>query len=288
MNLKEILEKEKFKFEKKYGQNFISDTNLLVSIVNDCQITKDEQVLEIGPGAGTLTKEIAERSKCVISYEIDENLKSVLSKTLSDVPNSKIIFKDFMQTKEEEIIKEFNSFAEMLNLEKQNKLSVIANLPYYITTPIIFKLLEFDRIDKITIMVQKEVAERIIAKIGKDYGILSIMIDFFADAKITRIVNRQMFTPMPNVDSAIVFMKIRKDKFPNCDAKLFSKIVHSSFAMRRKTLTNNLMQGLNLKRVEVEMLLGEEKKALRAENLSTQDFVDLSIRYKLFLEENAR
>ena len=285
MNLKELLEKENFKFEKKYGQNFISDTNLLMSIVNDCQITKDEQVLEIGPGAGTLTKEIAKQSKCVISYEIDTNLENILKQSLQDVSNSKIIFKDFMQTNEDEIIKEFNNFSNELNLKSGEQFSVIANLPYYITTPIIFKLLDFNGVDTIAIMVQKEVAERIVAKKGKDYGILSIMIDFFANAKITRIVNRQMFTPAPNVDSAIVFIQIEKDKYPNCSKELFSKIVHTAFSMRRKTLANNLMNGLNLTRDEVENLLGEQRKNLRAETLCTQDFVNLTIDYENFLKK---
>ena len=283
MNLKELLEKENFKFEKKYGQNFISDTNLLISIVNDCQITKDEQVLEIGPGAGTLTKEIAKQSKCVISYEIDKNLEKILSQSLNSTANSKIIFKDFMQVSEEEILREFNTFSTSLNLKASNELSVIANLPYYITTPIIFKLLQFQSITKIAIMVQKEVAERIVAKKGKDYGILSIMIDFFANAKITRIVNRKMFTPAPNVDSAIVFIEVIKNKYPNCNKELFSKIVHLSFAMRRKTLANNLMVGLNLKREDVEKILGEELKNARAENLSTQEFVNLKNKYENFL-----
>ena len=285
MNLKELLEKENFKFEKKYGQNFISDTNLLISIVNDCQITKDEQVLEIGPGAGTLTKEIAKQSKCVISYEIDKNLEKILSQSLSSTANSKIIFKDWIQTNEDEIIKEFNDFSNELNLKGSEHFSVIANLPYYITTPIIFKLLDFNCVDKIAIMVQKEVAERIVAKKGKDYGILSIMIDFCANAKITRIVNRQMFTPAPNVDSAIVFLEIQKDKYPNCPKDLFSKIVHSAFAMRRKTLANNLMNGLNLNREEVQDLLGEERISLRAENLTTQDFADLTKKYQKFLKK---
>ena len=284
MNLKELLERENFKFEKKYGQNFISDTNLLISIVNDCQITKDEQVLEIGPGAGTLTKEIAKQSKCVISYEIDKNLENILNQSLSDIKNSKIIFKDFMQTNEEEITKEFNDFSNELNLKSGENFSVIANLPYYITTPIIFKLLDFNCVNKIAIMVQKEVAERIVAKKGKDYGILSIMIDFCANAKITRIVNRQMFTPAPNVDSAIVFLEIQKDKYPNCQKELFSKIVHSAFSMRRKTLANNLMNGLNLSREQVQNLLGEEYLSLRAENLSTLDFVNLTKRYEAFLK----
>ena len=186
-----------FNFKKKFGQNFLTDKNLLHAIVQDAEISQDDVVLEIGAGAGALTKELSLAAKKVFAYEVDQELKETL--LALQLKNVDFIFADFMK-------------ADLKEYDKFDGIKVVANLPYYITTPIIFKLIdEAKNLKSITIMVQKEVAERIVAqKGGKDYGILSVIMAFYGDAKITRIVKRQMFTPAPNVDSAVVNIKIKQ------------------------------------------------------------------------------
>ena len=216
-------------FKKKFGQNFISDKNLLSAICSDANIDGDCEVLEIGAGAGALTEEIAKNAKKVVSYEIDRDLQDHLLSL--NLPNTKFVFGDIMEFSTEEIEKNF-----------KDEYRIIANLPYYITTPIIFKFLnEARKLKSLTIMVQKEVAERMVAGVGeKDYGVLSIMIKFFGEAKITRIVSRKMFYPQPNVDSAVVKIEIKTEKFENIDKNKFYKFIQMVFSMRRKTLKNNL------------------------------------------------
>ena len=160
-------------------------------------------------------------------------------------------------------------------------------MPYYITTPLIFKFIEnTQRVKSITVMVQKEVADRLVAKSGKDYGIITIMLDFFGNVRITRNVSRKMFTPMPNVDSAVVNIQIVKNKY-DADKDMFSKIVHSSFAMRRKTILNNLSSGLNISKDEVVTILNNAKidPSARAEQLSTIDYVKLANAYNDFIRQ---
>ncbi|MBQ8748856.1 MAG: ribosomal RNA small subunit methyltransferase A [Clostridia bacterium] len=263
MEVTKILQANNFEFAKKFGQNFITDTNLLNAIVEDCNLNKNDEVLEIGTGAGTLTRAISQKAKRVVTFEIDNRLKDILKETLKDCTNVELNFADIMTINQDEIDSKF-----------ENGYSLIANLPYYITTPIIFKFLESKNLKSLNIMVQKEVAERICATSGKDYGILSIMIDFYGNAKIKRIVKRNMFTPPPNVDSAIVSIEINQ-KY-DCNKELFSQIVHKSFAMRRKTLFNNLKQGFNLNKEQLDFLLKDYKQGVRAEELSTQDFVNLT------------
>lgn len=266
MDFNKIIKEENFDFKKKFGQNFITDKNLLQAIVQDCNINKNDDVLEIGPGAGTLTSFIAEQANKVLCYEVDNKLQPVLEKTLANVHNVEIVFKDIMQVDENEIINKLG-----------NHYKIVANLPYYITTPIIFKFLNCENISTMCFMVQKEVAERIIAKSGKDYGILSILIDFNYNAKITRIVNRQMFNPAPNVDSAIIILE-KDNKNRHCNYNDFVKVVHASFCMRRKTLLNNLSTTFKKSKEELECLLNNKfDKNIRAEALSTEDFEELTL-----------
>ena len=217
-------------FKKKFGQNFISDTNLLNAICDDAQVTEQDEVLEIGAGAGALTEAISKKAKKVVSYEIDTSLQDHLLGLNLD--NVKFVFGDVMNFSLQDIEKDF-----------EGQYKMIANLPYYITTPIIFKFLnDSKKISSLTIMVQKEVAERIVAGVGgKDYGILSIMTAFYGEAKIDRIVNRKMFYPQPNVDSAVVTIKINREKYKNIDGNKFYNFIKSAFSMRRKTLKNNLI-----------------------------------------------
>lgn len=246
-------------FKKKFGQNFISDKNLLSAIVDDAGV-KGGDVLEIGAGAGTLTSAISERAERVVSYEIDRDLIAHLEGL--GLKNVKFVFEDVMKVSLEEIEKDFKGGYKL-----------IANLPYYITTPIIFKFLNGSKkIESLTIMVQKEVAERIVAKSGGDYGVLSVMINFFGDATITRIVKRNMFYPVPKVDSAIVHIEIDREKFKDVDGEKFYALVGGCFSMRRKTLKNNLAKFLNgekMAKIPPQML------SFRPENLSLDDFVGL-------------
>ncbi len=245
-----------FNFKKKFGQNFLTDKNLLHAIVQDAEISQDDVVLEIGAGAGALTKELSLAAKKVFAYEVDQELKETL--LALQLKNVDFIFADFMK-------------ADLKEYDKFDGIKVVANLPYYITTPIIFKLIdEAKNLKSITIMVQKEVAERIVAqKGGKDYGILSVMMAFYGDAKITRIVKRQMFTPAPNVDSAVVNIKI-KQKY-NIDRYRFSLFVKSAFSMRRKTLLNNLSS--LYPKEKLMATFDKEFLSKRAEMLSLEDFV---------------
>lgn len=243
-----------FNYKKKYGQNFLTDKNLLAAIVKDADIQKEDFVLEIGAGAGALTQELAAAAKKVVAFEIDKDLEGVLNSL--NLKNVTFRFEDFMKADLKEFSKPFK---------------VVANLPYYITTPIIFKLLEeCDNLLSLTVMVQKEVAERMVADVKGDYGILSVMLAFYGEAKITRIVKRNMFYPEPNVDSAVVTLKIEK-KY-DIDKRLFSKFVKACFSMRRKTLFNNLSS--IYPKEKLKETFQEDFLKRRAETLSIDEFVD--------------
>lgn len=221
---------EEIKFKKQFGQNFIFDTNLLRAIVHDSGIDSEDEVLEIGVGVGSLTKCLCEKAKKVVSYEIDESLRPNIEENLVGLNNSKIIYKDIMLATKDEISSQFDG-----------PFKIVANLPYYITTPIIFKFLEegYD-LKSLTIMVQKEVGERICAKEkSKDYGILSVMIKSFADTKIVRNINKNMFVPSPNVDSCLVRIDL-KNKYDIANRQKYREFIKKCFSMRRKTLFNNL------------------------------------------------
>jgi len=264
----DILKKHNFSFNKSFGQNFIFDTNLLDKIVDDAEIDKNTTVLEIGCGAGTLTKQIAKRAKKVVGYEIDKNLVPILQENLSDLNNVEIVFKDVMK----------ESTADIEN-RLGDKYVIIANLPYYITTPILFKFLkEAKGLIRFVVMVQLEVAERLCAKAGtSDYGAITVEIDSVADAKITRIVKKNMFTPMPKVDSAIVRIDF-KNKYEIFSHEVLQKLIRSAFQMRRKTLTNNIKIAFNLSNEDIQKIykkLGLELN-VRGESLSTMQFVELS------------
>lgn len=249
-----------FVFKKKYGQNFLSDKNLLRAIADDAKVDKDSNVLEIGAGAGSLTSVLNEKAKKVISFEIDNDLKETLCALNLD--KTEFVFGDFMDYSISKVEKMFDG-----------KFKVVANLPYYITTPIIFKLLEeSENVESLTIMVQKEVAEKVCAKVGdKDYGILTVMVQFYGTSEIARIVKRQMFFPQPNVDSAILHIEIDREKFPDIDKKQFSKFVKSCFAMRRKTLLNNL--GQVYPKDVLKETFDEKTLSRRAESFSLEEFV---------------
>ncbi len=273
MDVKNILRKNNFTFEKKYGQNFLTDLDLLGGVVEKSGVDKNSTVIEIGVGAGTLTGEIAKRVKKVYGFEIDLKLKPVLSETLKDYDNVEIIFNDIMKLKMEEI----EGIAE-------GKYTLIANLPYYITTPIIMRFIEEAKnCEAIVVTIQKEVAERICAKPKtSDYGAITASINAVGSSQIIQYIGREKFFPVPNVDSAVVKTTINKNKYKIDDFDAFKKVVKCAFGMRRKTLVNNIIKDYRLTRAEAEALLIELNVPVtaRGEELSEVEFILLSERLK--------
>lgn len=266
MDVTAILKRHGFTFSKKFGQNFITDYNLLKAIVADSGVTESDVAVEVGAGAGTLTRALSESAGRVVSFEIDGTLAPVLAETIGDRDNVDLIMEDVTRLSEDEL-------DDLIGGEYK----VVANLPYYITTPLLFTFLERERKpSSITVMVQKEVAERICATPQKgDYGALSVAVALRGRARITRIVKRDCFTPAPNVDSAVV----RIDLNENCaaDEAVFA-LVKKAFAMKRKTLVNNLAAGYGMdKATAAEALSSLGKPAtVRAEQLEPNEFVVLA------------
>lgn len=268
MNISDLTRKHDFHFAKKYGQNFIGDEALLESIVDDARIDKDDVVLEIGAGAGTLTRRIANRAKNVTSFEIDTRLKPILQETvMSNCNNVEIVYGDVMDFSDDDIY----------SLVGDN-FAIVANLPYYITTPILFKFLSGNlKIKSITVMVQKEVAERICAQPKtKDYGALTVSVGLRGKAEITQIVLRDKFTPPPEVDSAIVHIEVKENENVQDWARM-DRLVKCAFAMKRKTLTNNLVSFFNKSKSQIGEILQSLNipTSARAEELSIDQFVAL-------------
>lgn len=228
----DLLDRNNFDFKKKFGQNFIIDENVINRIVENSEIDKNTLVIEIGPGAGSLTNKLAESAKNVLCYEIDITLKDVLSETLKDYDNVEIHYNDFLKSNVIDDIKKYEC----------DKIYVVANLPYYITTPIIMKIIEDSLpIDKIVVMVQKEVGDRFKAKPGsKDYSSLSIFLNYYYDVNKLMDISRNVFMPKPNVDSIVVEFKRNKKDYNVQNEELFFQIVRDSFKQKRKTIRNNL------------------------------------------------
>lgn len=232
---KEIIKKHEFKLKKKYGQNFLIDTSILDKIVEASEVTNEDLVIEIGPGIGSLTQSLAEIAGQVVAIEIDNKLIPVLEETLKDYSNIKIINNDVLKVDIGSIINEYD----------YKNVKVIANLPYYITTPIVMNLLEKKyTIDKIVIMVQKEVADRMKSKANtKDYGAISLAVQYYAEPSIVLKVPPQSFIPQPNVDSSIIQLQVRKEPLVKVsNEKLMFKIIKAAFGQRRKTLVNCLFK----------------------------------------------
>lgn len=265
MDIPALLKKHGFSFSKKYGQNFITDYNLLRAIVSDAGVTRDDTALEIGAGAGTLTRALAESAGRVVAFEIDPSLSPVLDESLAGLNNVEVIMDDVTKWTD----------AELDDLTGSDY-KVVANLPYYITTPLLFTFLEREnKPSSVTVMVQKEVAERICATPEKgDYGALSVAVALRGKASITRIVKRDCFTPAPNVDSAVI--RIDLDPAAPTDRSLY-ELVAKSFAMKRKTLVNNLSAGYAiLKPFAAELLVSLGfSPTVRAEQLAPSDFIRL-------------
>lgn len=266
--LRNVLEKHGFKFKKQFGQNFISDTNLLQSIVAASGITKDTTVVEIGCGAGTLTRAIAENAKRVYAFDVDTQLQPVLAETLAGLENVEVIFRDFTKVNLKEFEQEIDEYV------------VVANLPYYITTPLVTKFLEeSDKVQGLSIMVQEEVAERFCAKENTaEYGSITAAIALKGEAKIVKRVPRTLFYPRPNVDSAVVKIDFDRGRVEVKDEKAYRQTVKCAFLNRRKTLENNLVNYFSLTREQAKKVLldAEIDEKARGETLSPQRLAKLS------------
>lgn len=258
---------EQFQFKKKFGQNFLKDDTIPSKIISYSQIPEDTLVIEIGPGAGSLTKQLANHSKQVLTYEIDTSLEEILDQNLVSYSNIKIIYDDFLKR---DIKKDLENF-------QYKHLYVIANLPYYITTPILMKIIESGAmVDKIVIMVQKEVGDRFCAQPkSKNYGSITVFLNYYFEIRKLFVVSRNCFVPKPNVDSVILSLTRKEQVLDVTNFSLFSKLVRDSFQYKRKNLKNNL-KSYDL--VKIEEVLREYNYQLtsRAEELPLEVFVEMS------------
>lgn len=267
MDIKQILKEQGFRFNKQFGQNFLTDAELLNKIADDAEIDGGT-VLEIGAGAGTLTRELAKRANKVVAFEVDRNLERVLKITLADIGNVQIVIGDIMRYD-----------AKTLDKICGGTYKVVANIPYYLTTPLIMTFVEqSDNVGSLTLTIQKEVAERLAAKPAtKDYGAITVAVNAVADVTITRELSRELFYPQPNVDSAVVRIDMNRNKYDIVNRILFRKTVKTAFAMRRKTLVNNLTVGFNISRTDAEQIIVQSNLSVgcRGEELSVEQFVTL-------------
>lgn len=261
------MKQEQFNFKKKYGQNFLKDDSIPRKIVEAANIPDDTLVIEIGPGAGALTKFLATRAKQVLAYEIDDSLEEILDTNLIGLDNVCVIYDDFLKR---DILKDLSNYS-------YSHLYVVANLPYYITTPIITGLVESGLdIEKIVVMIQKEVADRYAARVGtREYGSITVFLNYYYDIKKEFLVSRNCFVPKPNVDSIIISLNRKKDLLPLDNEKLFFELVRDSFRFKRKTLRNNL-KGYNLVKIEEVLSKYHLDLSVRAEQLPLDVFVDIS------------
>lgn len=280
-NTIEVLQKYHFNFQKKFGQNFLIDTHVLEKIIASAGVTREDFVLEIGPGIGTMTQYLCESAREVVAVEIDQNLIPILQDTLSAYDNVTVINEDILKLDIAKLARERNG---------GNPIKVVANLPYYITTPIIMGLFESHvPIESITVMVQKEVADRMQVGPGtKDYGALSLAVQYYAKPEIVANVPPNCFMPRPNVGSAVIRLT-RHDTVPVDveDEKLMFAIIRASFNQRRKTLANGLSNapGIRLSKEEIQESITElgVPATIRGEALTLQQFAELSniIKHKI-------
>ncbi len=273
-NTIEILQKYNFTFQKKFGQNFLIDTRVLERIISEAEIGRDDMVLEIGPGIGTMTQYLCENAREVVAVEIDKSLIPILGDTLSEYDNVTVINDDILKVDINKLVEEHNG---------GKLVKVVANLPYYITTPIIMGLFEKKvKVDSITIMVQKEVADRMQSGPGsKDYGALSLAVQYYSKPEIVANVPPNCFMPRPNVSSAVIRLKLHEEPVVKVDnEKLLFKLIRASFNQRRKTLTNGINNSgeLNYTKEQAAMALANMglNENVRGETLTLEQFGKLS------------
>ena len=269
--MKYILDKYGFKFSKRLGQNFLIDGNIINNIAETAELDENSGVIEIGPGFGTLTQVLCSKAKKVVAIEVDKSLEKVHKETL-DYDNIKIIYEDFMKVDVVRLIDE-----EFQGMD----VKIVANLPYYITTPIIMKILEERyKISKIVVMVQKEVAERLNSTAGsKEYGAITLAVNYRADTRIAMIVPNTVFMPRPKVDSAVIsFDILDKPRIQVLDENMLFAVIKASFGQRRKTLLNGLSNNLKLPKEQIKMVLERAgiDPGVRGETLNLQQFGDIA------------
>lgn len=279
---KDIVSKYGFRFTKSLGQNFLVDEHVLSQIVDSAEIDSEDTVIEIGPGIGTLTRELSYRAKQVISIEIDKNLIPILSETLADRDNIKIINQDILKTDLHELVNEFSP---------DRKVKVVANLPYYITTPIIMRFLEEKvPLKTMVIMIQKEVANRINAVPStKDYGSLSVAVQYYCDTDIVAKAPKGAFIPEPGVDSAVIKLEVKEDKgIELINEDLFFEVVKAAFSKRRKTLLNALSTFGSIggkQEAKMALEIANIDAQLRGETLDMKQFASLANAYAKVLNK---
>ncbi|MBQ4072191.1 MAG: ribosomal RNA small subunit methyltransferase A [Clostridia bacterium] len=270
MEVKEILRKYGFTFKKNLGQNFLTEGSLLRAIVKDAGVESEDIVVEIGTGAGTLTSAISEKAKHVYTFDVDTCLQPVLAETLAGKENVTINFLDVLKISDEKL-------KEIIG---EQPFRVVANIPYYVTTPLIMRFLESDlNCKSLTVMVQKEVADRLIAEPDtENYGAITLAVELRGTARVTRNVARQLFHPAPKVDSAVVHIDIDDNKYEIKDKPFLQKLIRAGFQMRRKTLVNNIGASLGITKdraKEVLVSLGYSE-SIRGEALSIEDYIKIA------------
>ncbi len=273
-NTIEIIQKYEFAFQKKFGQNFLIDTHVLDKIIRSAGVTKDDMVLEIGPGIGSMTQYLAEAARAVVAVEIDANLIPILKETLADYNNVTVINEDILKVDIKKLAEQYNG---------GRPIKVVANLPYYITTPIIMGLFESGvPIDNITVMVQKEVADRMQTGPGsKDYGALSLAVQYYAEPYIVANVPPNCFIPRPKVGSAVIRLtRYEKPPVQVSDPALMFKLIRASFNQRRKTLQNGLNNAAELSFTKEQIAAAIESlgvsPTIRGEALTLEQFAALA------------
>ncbi|CDQ21769.1 dimethyladenosine transferase [Halobacillus karajensis] len=272
---KEILQTYGFSFKKSLGQNFLIDVNILKNIISEAGIDRTAGAIEIGPGIGALTEQLAQHADKVVAFEIDQRLLPILEETLGTYENVEVINQDILKADVSQMISD--------HFKPDQPVRVVANLPYYITTPILMKLL-MDRlpIDSITVMIQKEVADRMAAEPNtKSYGSLSIAVQYYTKAKVVLNVPKTVFMPQPNVDSSVLHLEMRKEPPVEVeDEEFFFDVVKATFGQRRKTLMNNLARHFKGEKNKEELRNCLEKVDIdpsrRGESLTMQEFADLA------------
>lgn len=268
METRDLLQKNNFRYKKSLGQNFITDTALLQAIVRDAGVTADDIVIEIGAGAGTLTRALSAVAKTVYAFDVDDDLQPILDEALSDCQNVFTVFKDVLKMTDSEI-------KEIVN----TPFKVVANLPYYITTPLIMRFMESTLpVLSLTVMVQKEVADRLCAKADTpEYGAITLAVAARGDARVMRGVSRKLFFPPPNVDSAVVRIDV-KSRPEIKDINKLSRLIKAGFAMRRKTFVNNITAAFPISRETAKdtlISLGYNEN-VRGEALALEDYIKIS------------
>lgn len=266
-SVKRLIEENNFTFKKMYGQNFIINHGIIQQIITKSKVDHNTLVIEIGPGAGALTIPLSEVCGQVLCYEIDNSLRPVLDQVLKDKDNVEVVYQDFLHSDLKNDLKRYH----------YSKIYVVANLPYYITTPIIMKLIEEEiNVNKIVVMVQKEVGNRFKAEPGsKDYNSLSVFLNYYFDIKKIIDVSRNSFIPKPNVDSIVIELTKKVQQIPLKNKELFFKLIRDSFCQKRKTIKNNLKQ-YNLEIIQEILSKYSMDLTIRAEHIPIEVFIDIA------------